>query len=211
MSIKWSNFEAVRQMLADTVSLPDTYITISRMLPESRETQIADHPWDDWEEVRHWLKRTARSLDPSPEGVKLRIRVFQKGGKPVRSIVSMVQGEGKGPPPVAPPAPSHSPPSPSPITVPQATAFPGLCPNCVATQALLAAKQLQVVDLEARLERAHADRREVDGRLADALTRLRAEQDENAALREKVADLTEFQEGITEVIDQACAEAGTED
>lgn len=211
MPTKWSNFEAVRQMLADTASLPDTYITISRMLPENRETQIADHPWDDWEEVRHWLKRTARSLDPSPEGVKLRIRVFQKGGKPVRSIVSLVQGEGKGPPPIAPPPPPTPSPSPNTISPLQAHPFPGLCPNCVATQTLLAAKQLQVVDLEARLERAHADRREVDGRLADAIARLRAERAENAALRAKVADLTEFQDGITEVIDQACAEAGTED
>jgi hypothetical protein len=47
MPIKWSNFEAVRQMLEDTARLPDTCITISRMLPENRETQIADHPWDD--------------------------------------------------------------------------------------------------------------------------------------------------------------------
>jgi hypothetical protein len=211
MSIKWSNFEAVRQMLADTVSLPDTYITISRMLPENRETQIADHPWDDWEEVRHWLKKVVRSLDPGPEGVKLRIRVFQKGGKPVRSIVSLVQGEGKGPPPIVPPSPPPSTSPTVPISLPQAIAMPGFCPNCVATQALLAAKQLQVVDLEARLERTHADKREVETRLADALSKLQAKREENVALRSTVKSLEEFQEGISNAIDQACAEAGDDD
>ena len=129
----------------------------------------------------------------------------------MRSIVSLVQGEGKGPPPIVPPSP---PPSTSPtvlIALPQSVAMPAFCPSCISTQALMAAKQLQIVDLEARLERTHAAKREVETRLADAMAKLRAERQENADLRANVKDLEEFQDGISNAIDQACAETEDDD
>jgi hypothetical protein len=140
--------------------------------------------------------------------VKLRIRVFKKGGKPVRSIVSLVQGDGKGPPPIVPPSPPPSTSPAAPVALTQPLIMPGFCPSCISTQALMAAKQLQIVDLEARLERTHADKREVETRLADAIAKLRAEREKNADLRATVKDLQEFQDSINEAIDQACAEAG---
>ena len=180
--MRWNKFEAVQEMLRETVRVPDTYITVSRMLPKGREVQIGSHPWDDWEDVHRWLKKTARSLDPSPEGVKLRTRIFEKGGKPLRSVVSLVQGRGKGPSPIA--APSATPPA-----APQAPSTFHSCPACVATQALLVAKQLQVVDLDARLEHARRGRRDLEDQLASTQAELGEACGVVAELRRRVACL----------------------
>ena len=197
--MRWNKFEAVQEMLSETVRVPDTYITVSRMLPKGREVQVDSHPWDDWEDVHRWLKKTARSLDPSPEGVKLRTRIFKKGGKPLRSVVSLVQGRGKGPASVA--APSATP-TPATATVPQAPVPSHSCPACVATQALLVAKQLQVVDLDARLKRSRRDRLEVDERVSRLKAKLRELRAENGQLQEQIVALVEYRDTIMAAIAQ---------
>jgi len=187
--MRWNKFEAVQEMLRETVRVPDTYITVSRMLPKGREVQVDSHPWDDWEDVHRWLKKTARSLDPSPEGMKLRIRIFKKGGKPLRSVVSLVQGRGKGPSPVAAPTPTTA-------VAPQPPTALTPCPACVATQALLVAKQLQVVDLDARLEHSRRDKLEVDERVARLKAKLRDLRTENGQLQEQIVALVEYRDTV---------------
>lgn len=189
--MRWQNFEAVRELLAETASMPDTYITLSHLLPDGRESQVGSRPWDDWREVRSWLKKTVKKLDPGPEGVKVRTRVFRRGGKPVRGVVSLVQGDGKGPP-----APSAPPVGPGTSATSLPPVAPAVCPSCVATQAILATKQLQVVDLEARLERSRGERRELEGRLGRSEAARREAQVEKAALLRRIRELDHYRSTI---------------
>ncbi|MFH1465065.1 MAG: hypothetical protein ABIO70_11830 [Pseudomonadota bacterium] len=188
--MRWSNYEAVHEMLVQTARVPDTYITISHLLGEGRETQVSSHPWDDMHEVEPWLRETARKLDPSPEGVKIRTRVLQKGGKSLKSVVSVLYGKGRGPQPT--PAPSGAPTA-NPTPAPPLQALPGTCPSCVATQAILATKMVQVVDLEARLDHARRRVQTLEERLASTKGELKEARGMVSALQDRVAVLEDEQ------------------
>lgn len=194
--MRWHNFEAVRNVLAETARVADTYITLTHLQPGGRETQLGSHPWDDMHEVQPWLYATAQKLDPGPEGVKVRTRVLKKGGTPLKSVVSLVTGKGRGPQPdPAPTAARALGPTPPPPP-PQAPPAPAMCPTCAATQAILATRQLQVVDLEARLERARDTRRDLEARLARLQVELEhahgtiaAMEVQNATLRKDMVEI----------------------
>ncbi len=204
--MRWNNLDAVKQMLRDTARVPDTYITLSHLPRGGREQQVGSRPYEDWQDVLGWLDRTARSLDPSPEGVKVRTRVFKKGGKPLKSVVSRLTGRGKGPKVAerggTAPAASTT------TTGVQPQPAPGMCPACVATQALLATKQLQVVDLEARFDHARRKALTLEERLVGAKAELKEAGRIIAALQERVAELEHDQARATRILERYIAARG---
>jgi septal ring factor EnvC (AmiA/AmiB activator) len=79
-----------------------------------------------------------------------------------------------------------------PPTMPRAARAPSnptmtFCPACAATQALLASKQVQVVDLETRLHRAEVSRDKLRARIDDLRQVLKAARAETAEVRAELA------------------------
>ena len=79
-----------------------------------------------------------------------------------------------------------------PPTMPRANRAPSnptmtFCPACAATQALLASKQVQVVDLEARLHRADASRDKLRAKIDELRQALKAARAETTEVRAELA------------------------
>ena len=77
-----------------------------------------------------------------------------------------------------------------------------MCPACVASQALLATKQLQIVDLEARFDHARRKTLTLEERLLGAKAELKEAGRIIAALQERVEELEHDQARATRILER---------
>ena len=200
-----SNEPALHDLLAEAEGLGDGYVTVARVLPNRREEQLASREVGPLHELAAAVELAASTL---PAGTRVRVRLWRRGGKPVRGVVLTVLGTSIATPtvarptvpsPVRPPqasAPAAPPPSPS------IDAAPPFCPNCAELREALEGQHDlfdEVSDerddaeaLVRRLQREVADLRgDLDGAVFRAET---AERDRDNARR----SLTQAEERFTE-------------
>ena len=129
----WDNEPALHDLLAEAEGLDDGYVTVARVLPGRREEQLASRQVGPVMELAAAVELAASRL---PAGTRVRVRLWRRGGKPVRGVVLAVLRGSTAPPTVVRPSPVSPvrPPEaskavalrPSPPTEPD----PASCPNC---------------------------------------------------------------------------------
>ena len=83
----WDNEPALHDLLAEAEGLGDGYVTVARVLPNRREEQLASREVGPVVELAAAVDLAARSL---PGGTRVRVRLWRRGGKPVRGVVLTV-------------------------------------------------------------------------------------------------------------------------
>ena len=129
----WDNEPALRDLLAEAEGLGDGYVTVARVLPNRREEQLASREVGPVHELAAAVELAASTL---PAGTRVRVRLWRRGGKPVRGVVLTVLRASGAPPPTG------RPPQGSPVRMPTARSTegrppapptepdPASCPNC---------------------------------------------------------------------------------
>ena len=136
----WDNDAALHDLLAEADGLGDGYLTVARVLPNRREEQLASAELGPVPELAHTVALATRHL---PAGARVRIRLWRRGGRPVRGVVLRSLGAVDTAAPARPtasPAPSPIPPPstpvrteprlPAPVPVPAAEVPDAACADC---------------------------------------------------------------------------------
>jgi hypothetical protein len=164
----WQNRAALEDLVSEVEGRDDVNVAVSVVGADRKERQVGSRPAGLAAEVLAWVDDLARTS--VPDGGRLRVRAWQRGGKPVRGVVCVV---GPPPQPAAPvlaPPPRPAPPSATPRPAPSA---PSRCPSCDRASARMLL-----------LERRAA---ELDSTLGNERTRVIALEGENKLLRCEVA------------------------
>lgn len=128
----WDNEPALHDLLAEAEGLADGYVTVARVLPNRREEQLASRQVGPVHELAAAVELAASTL---PAGTRVRLRLWRRGGKPVRGVVlTVIRASGAAPPVSRPPqgspvrmAPARSAAAPQPSPSNDA---PPSCPTC---------------------------------------------------------------------------------
>ncbi len=124
----WDNPAALHDLFAEAEGLDDGYLTVARILPGRREEQLTSREIGPADELAAAVDLAARHL---PSETRVRVRLWRRGGKPVRGVVVRVLGEPETRARAARSA-SASRPTPSPTTPPATPAISATasCSDC---------------------------------------------------------------------------------
>jgi hypothetical protein len=166
----WQNRAALEDLVSEVEGRDDVSVAVSVVGADRKERQVGSRPAGPAAEVLAWVDDLARTS--VPDGGRLRVRAWQRGGKPVRGVVCVVGPSAsphEPPAPISPPAPEPAAPSATPRPAPST---PSRCPSCQRASARLHL-----------LERRAA---ELDSTLGSERTRVISLQGENKLLRGEV-------------------------
>lgn len=82
--MRWENADALNELLAEAEILDDGYLTVARVLPGRREEQLASRDVGPASEALAAVERATTHL---AEGTRVRVRLWRRGGHPVRGVV----------------------------------------------------------------------------------------------------------------------------
>ena len=195
----WDNEAALNDLLAEAEGLGDGYVTVARVLPNRREEQLASREVGRIDELAAAVELAATTLPP---GTRVRVRLWRRGGKPVRSVVlavlrastaaSTVVRPTAASPVRARPDPDAAAPQPS----PSIEAAPPSCPSCANLLEAIDAQNDRLDEISDEREAAEAEVR----RLRRELAELREELD-SASLRLQTAERE--RENVAQLLRQA--------
>ena len=80
----WENGNALNDLLAEAARLGDGYLTVAEVLPGRREAQLASMPAGPVADTLANVEASAANL---PAGTRVRVRLWKRGGHPVRGVV----------------------------------------------------------------------------------------------------------------------------
>ena len=116
--MSWDNDAALHDLLAEAAGLGDGYLTVARVLPNRREEQLASAELGP---VHELARAVALATRPLPAGARVRVRLWRRGGKPVRGVVLRSLGSVDSAPPLHRAVAAHSPRTMPPVSTPVRT------------------------------------------------------------------------------------------
>lgn len=147
----WQNRAALEDLVREVERRDDVSVAVSVVGPDRKERQVGSRPAGPAGEVLAWVDDLARA--EVPDGGRLRVRAWQRGGKPVRGVVCVL---GPPPQPAAPALaqpPRPAPPSATPRPAPSA---PSRCPSCDRAGARMVLLERRGAELDSTLGRERA-------------------------------------------------------